>query len=302
MITLSRQSKGIYILILSGALFGAAPLICYYATVLGSNYDSFLIIRSFVAAAVIFLFLKPFGIPRTMPARSLRDGVFGSMLNALCTLMLTLSYKYIDGGIATTIHFIYPACVMAISCAFFRARVNLLKVLGLVFGISGVALFSGGYGELSLTGVMLSLGAGLAYGLYIIVLEHSAMYALHPLQIGVLSNLAIGFVTLIYSCVVRTFDISGYSVYTWLYCAVPVFIFSLIAAPLFQIGVRYTNGMTGSLLGTTEPIAAVILGCLFMDESITVYKLVGCALIIASVIFVINGEHEDAAADKSCHQ
>ena len=294
---MSRRSYGVVCLIMSGVLFGTAPLNCYIAEILGSNNNTFQAMRCLLAIPVVCLVLKILHIPLKMPLLGIRDGFIGCIINGVCALLLVLSYEYIGGGMGTTLHFVYPMCVMALSCIIYKAKVNFLKVLALVLGTCGVAMFGGTGGDVSITGIVLAVLSGVVYSIYIIYIERSHIRDLHPLQMAIFVNFGMGVVALIYGKMSHQFNLSGYSIWTVLFCIVPIFTASLGAQPLFQIGVRHTDATTSSLLSTTEPITAVILGVLLMGEKMTFSKLLGCLLILASVLLVILGERKAMEAE-----
>ena len=140
-------------------------------------------------------------------------------------------------------------------------------------------------------GVVLAISSGFVYSIYLVYLENSSIKLLHPMQMAFLSNLTFGVLTFIYSNVIHTFNMSQYTPSTVLFCLIAILMISIGGNSLFQYGVRYTDATTTSLLSTTEPITAVIMGILFMHEQLTVSKLMGCACILFGVILVILGEH-----------
>ena len=295
---MGRRKYGVICLIASGVLFGTAPLSCYIAAILGSNNNTFLAMRCLLAIPVICLVLKKAHIPLRMPVLGARDGMIGATINGVCALLLTLSYGYIGGGMGTTLHFVYPMCVMMFCCLIYKAKVNLLKIMALVLGTGGVALFGGAGGDISLTGIVLAVLSGVVYSIYIVYIEHSHINKLHPLQMAIFSNLGMGMVALIYGIVSKQFSLVHYTPWTVLFCIVPILTASLGAQPLFQIGVRNTDATTSSLLSTTEPITAVILGILFMHEEMTLAKLMGCVCILCGVLLVILGEHHEGETEE----
>ena len=286
-----RRKIGAFYIVLSGVLFGTSPLIYYIAAILGSNSHTFLVIRCFLAVPVIGLILKKLRVPFRMPLRGVRDGLIASTIASSCTLLLTLSYNYLGGGMATTLHFLYPMCVMVISCLFYKSRINMMKVLALLLGLGGIALFSRGDSSVSPIGVILAVASAVVYSIYLVYLEHSAVHLLHPFQMGVLSNFTMGSMTLVYACQSRSFDVSGYSVLTLLFCLAAILALSVCAQALFQTGMLCIDATTSALLSTTEPITAVVVGILFMHEELTLSKFLGCVSILTGVILVIAGEN-----------
>lgn len=72
----------------------------------------------------------------------------------------------------------------------------------------------------------------------------------------------------------------------WVLSLMVSFFTSLGALPLFQLGVRYTGASTAAVLSTLEPITSIAVGILVLGEELSVFKWVGCVLILAGVVLV----------------
>lgn len=62
---------------------------------------------------------------------------------------------------------------------------------------------------------------------------------------------------------------------------------SVVAIPAFQMGVRLAGGTTAALLSTLEPLTSILFGILLLNESVTIYKLIGCCMILTGIILTI---------------
>lgn len=287
---MDNRKKGAACLIGANMLYGLSPMFCWWALLLGSNGTTFVAVRSVLAIFTIWLLLKIGRATFAIQSRTLRDACIGAAIDALCVLLLTSSYNYLGGGMATSLHFIYPLCVMAINCALFKYPVSPIKILALLSGTVGIACFTTATENISAIGVLLALASGVVYATYIIFLEHSKIRDLNPLKMALVSNIATAIVAVVYGAAMGELDISGYKWNTYLFCMVPVLANAIAAKSLFQIGVKLTDSTIGSLLSTMEPITSVILGIIFMSEDFSLAKLAGCLGILFSVVLVIYGE------------
>ena len=64
------------------------------------------------------------------------------------------------------------------------------------------------------------------------------------------------------------------------------FLTSIFGNAFLQLGVKYCGATTASILCTFEPITSVILGIIFLNESLTIFKLIGCGLIVLAVLLL----------------
>jgi len=177
---------------------------------------------------------------------------------------------------------------------FARERVPLVTLIAVPVGFSGVAimLLPGGNVGASALGVIFALGAGAAWGVGAYVsarlirdIEPSLVIGVQMLAAG-LVQLSIGaglgelsdlhpgrFSAASVTALVYLLSIGGfvtYSVYAWL----------LQRAPVSQI----------ATFAFVNPIVAVVLGRLILDESLGWTGLVGAAVIVGSVAFTVRSE------------
>lgn len=60
----------------------------------------------------------------------------------------------------------------------------------------------------------------------------------------------------------------------------------LLAASLFQLGIKKCGGVKSSMLSTIEPVTGVLIGALIFQEKITVRSAIGMILILLSVLLL----------------
>ena len=103
--------------------------------------------------------------------------VVGGLLFSASSLLLFMSYKHMDAGIASTILFVYPLMVAVIMFLFFREKISLLTVFCILMALSGIGmLYKGDGGEtLSLIGMLLVILSSLSYAIYIVGVNHSTL-------------------------------------------------------------------------------------------------------------------------------
>ena len=123
----TSERTGVIFTIISAILFGTMPLMAKYAFSLGSNAYMVAFGR-FITGAVfsgLFLCLHP-GYSVKVTRKQFRSIAMLSFFFAATPCMLYASYQYIDSGLATTLHFIYPVAVMLISVIFFKTKVKII--------------------------------------------------------------------------------------------------------------------------------------------------------------------------------
>ncbi len=214
---------------------------------------------------------------------------FLGLFYGMTACMLTSSYQYIPSGIATTIHFLYPVVVTAIMVLFFKDKVSVMLVMAILLAISGVYMLSSGdgTGSISMKGLLLVLSTVVTYALYIVGVNKSCVSKMDGLKLT-FYVLLVGAVVFAFNLLVRgeALDIPQ----DWktasdlvLLALVPTVIsdFTLIKA------VQNVGSTTTAVLGCMEPLTAVVMGVLFLQESFDWMQGIGIAVILIAVTMVI---------------
>ena len=238
----------------------------------------------FIAAAYILLFKNKESasfhnketVCKSMPhndSRLRRDFSFAFLLD------------YIPTGMATTLHFCYPAMVIVFSIVFLREKVRPLKLLCVAMCLAGMFMFYDVGGNISLTGIFLAFVSGNTYAFYILYLDKSELKEIHSLKLILYMNtvaaVLIGSVALATGQMILPFPAAGWAAATAFAVCV-----SFIAVLGFQIGVKYTGGQSAAILSTLEPITSVMVGITVYGESFSAKGVAGCVLILAATVIV----------------
>ena len=106
--------------------------------------------------------------------------VIMGLLFSFSSLLLFMSYNYMDAGIASTILFVYPVMVAVIMGAFFKEKISAITVFSILLALSGIALLYQGDGNkpLSTVGIIFVLLSSLSYAIYIVGVNRSSLKTL----------------------------------------------------------------------------------------------------------------------------
>lgn len=278
--------KGLLAGILSAIFFGLAPTFTKLAYQGGSNTIMVILIRSLFSLPLLYL-------PARRSARGMKlgrrewpwvvgAGLFGIFLTST---LLNASYHFINVGVSTVLHFIFPVLVMLASLLFFRERLRWWKILALVFGLGGVFTFLPSSGLHGLWGLVLALGSGFTYAALLIAIERSRLktipafklafyYSLVSLAGALLSGWATGSLTLELSFAAWVYSI----VITLL---VPVLGFSLLSFAIVRCGATTT-----AIVSMLEPVTSLLFSYLIFREPLTPLMLVGFLFIMAAILIL----------------
>ncbi len=224
--------------------------------------------------------------------------VFGVIGIGAFYLVYAGAVDLIGMGIAAVLMYTAPLWVSVISVLFLRESWSRRKGLALMLVIGGVSLVAGLYRPaaitLNLPGILMGLGAGLTYGLYVLF-SKVGMRRYEPLPL-------LGY-ALVFGALVLLPLQSGTTIraaltdpplLVWLLgiALVP----TLLAGLSFNWGLRYLPASNASIVATLEPVIALALGRLFLGEVVELPQVVGAGLIVAAVIVLRAGTAGDRAA------
>ena len=278
------NKKGIFYCILSAVLYGVAPLVTKLAYAHGIHAVGLSFYRCLFSLPFLYVMARKGNdsilIEKTTFKKVIIVGLLGSTLT---TLFLNLAYSYIDMGTASTLHFMHPMFVTLLCVIFYKERLGILKFLSLIIALSGVMTFMD-FGNLSNTaGVFFAILSGCTYAFYFLGVDK---FQLRKIPTFVLSFwtaviVCVGFFVL--GLVTNTLFIPD-SIELTVLLLMNAIICQVLAVTLLQIGIGYLGSQSASLLSLFEPVTSVFVGILFLHESFSYLKLLGCALIFVAVL------------------
>ncbi|MGI6736979.1 MAG: DMT family transporter [Anaerovoracaceae bacterium] len=289
----SRKEVGFWIYlipVLSGVFFGMVGI--FVRGLAAAGMDSMTILFARVAPAVVVLLLFLLLYDRTLLRLRLRD----LWIYAVCGLvgMLMTNYCYAEAVQEVTLSLVAilirfsSVFVILFSLPFFHEAITRRKVFCIVLALVGAVMVSGvldqGVGSVTLRGILLGLGAALAYALY-------SVFSKVAMQRG-----SDGFTILFYSLLFMTAALVPLTKYrvigTYLSAAPAPHISFLLAQSVFcvvlayicyLIPIRYIEVGRVSILEGSEPVAAALFGFWFFREVPTPLTIAGIAVTIGAL-------------------
>jgi drug/metabolite transporter (DMT)-like permease len=245
-------------------------------------------LRFLIAGAILFAIFRP--RERPTGRQWLSAAIVGAFLLVGGNAMVAVAQQRIDTGVAALIVATVPLWLAIGDFAATGRRLAPQAVLGIVVGFAGIALLVHPGGDIDLFGAFicllaplswavgslyarnaklpsnLLLGSGmemLAGGALLAAVGYASGERLHVSEVSARSWVALAFLVVFGSIV-------AYSSYVWL----------LKVAPTELVGTyAYVN-----------PVIAVLLGALFLNEAITAWVLLAGAAIVVSVVLIVRAQ------------
>ena len=286
----SSSIKGYGYASLSAITFGTIPLFSIPVMKAGMLLPSVLIYR--FAFGCFFMMVVLLWRKQNLHIKW-GDGLrimFLSIMYAVSAVCLFSSYEYMPGGIATTLLFSYPVWTEILLIIFFNEKLSIRISLVIILAIAGVA-FLGGIGQTdgikSLWGVTLAMSSGLLYAIYMVIFPHMRISKLPALKV----NFYIFFMAMLLLILYSSFTTGGIQHIPDADSFFSLILLGLIPTTISNVtlvrSLTLIDSASVAILGAFEPLTAMTIGVTLMGEPLTTSAIIGCILIITSVILLI---------------
>lgn len=283
-----NKITGVAYAVVSSTTFGLIPLFTISLMAVGVSSPTILCYRFLLAAvamAVIMFFTR-----RSFRLASDQMAVVAllAVLYASTAILLLESYKCIPSGIATTIHFLYPLAVTLTMSWVFKERISSTIYVAVLLSLVGVALLAwGNHAEGDFRrGVSFALLTVVTYAAYIVGVMRSRASRVDSI---VLTFYVLAFGALLFF--VYAMATSGieavHSAASWRDLIILALLCTVLSDYTLILAIKRIGSTRTSILGSMEPLTAVVVGVLYFGERIDTTSVVGLLLVICAVVVVI---------------
>lgn len=280
------MKKGYIYTALSAIIFGLMPLLTKIIIARGATSLTIAFFRVFYVTVVLFFVLKIKKIDLRLEKRDFLSAILTSIFGSgLTIIILNESYNYVDTGIATSLHFLYPLFVAILCCFFYGEKIKKKQIISLSFALVGIICFMS-KGNGSLFGYFLAIASGLTYAFYLVKMDKTGLVKMSALKLSfylaLFTTIEIFTMNLFMQDVVFKMDAIAYGLLLVLALSS-----SFLATVLLQKGVLLLGSTRASFICLLEPVTSMIMGILWLNEALTFNKgLGGLAIIISLIIFL----------------
>lgn len=279
-----NRIKGIIYAVSSAVAFGTIPFFAVNAYEGGLNSITTAFLRFFIATIIIYCILLYRKTPMKVSKKLFGRLSFLSIAGYAATcITLFMSYSYIPVGLATSLHFTYPAIVAVLSVLILKEKLRLTKIFSLVLSIAGVYILAGsGEAAAGLKGVISALASGVFYSLYTIELARPEVKAMEGLlltfYVSIFSSVSIFLFGALTGKLV--FILEPRVIMAVIGLALVCTVFAILA---YYKAVQNIGPSDTAILSTFEPVTGVMLGIAAFGEKLSLTTAAGSILIIISV-------------------
>ena len=285
--------NGIFYAAISSMSFGFSPLFSLALIAAGLSDFDILSYRWLLAGLVLMIYA--FCKKKSLRLNSFDEAwkiILLSLLRALTSVTLLIGYVNISSGIASTINFMYPVIVTLCMVIFFGEKRSLIDYLAIAASIFGVYLLASGdsimvEGGNTRLGLACSLISAFSFAAYYIVMKQVKADKIEVVKFTtwIMMLSAVYFIIGAFVCNGRLTVVTDAG--SWL---------NILGLGLWSTMVSNITGVKGnrrigptmtSILGALQPLTAVILGVLFLNEHLYMRSLIGCTIILVAVTIIV---------------
>ncbi|HOI28068.1 MAG TPA: DMT family transporter [Paludibacteraceae bacterium] len=284
---ISEHKKGVWAAIIAAATFGMMPLLSKLVMDNGFSVNTIVTYRYATAAIILFFMMLYKKASFKISGKQFLELCVLSVCYPSVTSLLMISYDYLSTGISTSIHFLYPIPVAFMMAFFFKEKVTIKIIIGILISACGVLLlgFNEDY-ELNPVGILIVLAAVLIYSIYLVMISQLSVRKLTGLSFSFYVLSIASIYSFIFGTIQGDLQFMNDSI-----SLILVFMLSLVSTVISNIAlvesVKRIGSTLTSVFGTTEPLIAVLLGLLINDEPFSIQIGLGMTLIFSAVLIII---------------
>lgn len=244
--------------------------------------------RAILAIVLIGIFLLVTGqkIPFGSIKKELPLLLFSGIAMGINWVLLFEAYKYTTVSTATLSYYFAPVIVTAVCPFLFKERLTARQILCFVMSTVGLVLITGlgvSGGDDHFTGILFGLGAAVFYATVILLNKFIRQVAgIHRTFLQFLASLV---VLLPYVLLTGGFHLDSLDGTGWVCLLVVGLVHTGITYCLYFSSLKELPGQKAAILSYIDPLVAVLVSVLFLQESMTLWQVIGGLLILGFTLW-----------------
>lgn len=280
---MKHQILGFLLIFISSLGFGAMGSISNFAFREGVNVQTLLTFRFGMAAVVFWVIILITKIKFRISINQLiLLIILGIMGYAVMSKLLYSSFQHVDVSVAVLVFYSYPVLVYVISILLRIERITVRKVGSLMISFIGLIMVVQSESGFNSKGIQYSFLAAIIYAAFITISNYrlsSSSSFVNSAYISLFASLALFISGFFQQSLSYSFSIFGWGMIMLL-----AFVSTIIPLICFFGGLKILGATKSSIISLTEPVFAVLLSTILLEEYLEISQWFGIALIIISSI------------------
>jgi drug/metabolite transporter (DMT)-like permease len=286
-----RRNAGVACVVFSAVAFGAMAILARFAFASGVDTVTLLALRFAIGSIVMLAMLRARGnaVPRgTTLGALVALGALGYGGQAI-TYFTALSLA--PAGLAALLLYLHPALVALLAVVFLHERMTTGKLGALAVALAGTTLtVAPAIGSAAIasapqvaTGLAFAVASAAFYAVYIVVAAAiGARAETFAMSTVVITSAAAVFIA---AMLIRG-PHWPQTAAGWIAIVAIALLCTVVAITLYFAGLERIGPVRASTLSTIEPLCAVVLAAIVLDETLAPVQLAGGALILAGAVAI----------------
>ncbi len=242
--------------------------------------------RGFIGT--LFLLLVVFAKGQGLDKEAIKRNFMFLGISGACIgfnwILLFEAYRYTTVATATLAYYMAPIFVIMASPFMLKERLTKIKMLCVLMALTGMVLISGvvqsGTEGVDFTGILCGVGAASLYATVILLnkfIKKISAYDMTIMQLGLAA-----LVLLPYTLAVENIGALTPDTTSLLLLAVVGVIHTGFTYALYFSSIQSLKAQTVAIFSYIDPIVAIILSAVLLNESMDIYTVVGAVLVLGS--------------------
>lgn len=286
---MTDKKKSLIQIICGMLLFGPIGIVKQLIIKGGSGIDSgiFSVARGFFGAAALLVFIFVCG--KKPDFKAIKPKLWLMLLSgAMIGFNWVLLFEAADRtgvSVATLCYYFAPIIVILLSPVIFREKLTAKKLMCVAAAVAGMMMISGVFGDDvngDITGIIMGLCAAVLYAG--VIISNKFLGELPAYEKTVVQLASAGAVVLPYALINESVDASAIDAKTWILLVVAGLLLTGLPYALYFGSMKSLSGQSVALISYIDPITAIILSAIVLDERMGVLEIVGAVLVLGATI------------------
>jgi len=250
--------------------------------------------------ATLFLFVFGFFIQKSISWGNIKPKlkwlIVVGIIVGLNWILLFQAYKYTTISIATICYYFSPVAIMFLSPFFLKERLTVVKILCVFIALGGMILIVGaeGAGGASLIGIIYGLSAAFFYTMGVLI--NKSLDTISGMEKSFV-EIAVAAIFLVpYVLITDGIHIAEITLQAIIIVLILGIVHTGITYVLFFSALQRLKAQTVAVLSYIDPVTAICLSWVFLNESMTLAQVTGGVLVLGATL--INEMYERKCAKR----
>lgn len=280
----SHKAKGMIYSILSGILYGSIGYLGMKIIDSGISIPTMQFWRFLVAALLVVPILICLKRSQSISLKELLKFLALGLFYGAGSAAYFLSSKFVGTGVAMVIFFTFPIFVLLLNYLLYKTRVSRDYYIALLIILIGMLLLADvTKGGLDFFGILSGVISAILYAIYVVYSNDSKLDALTRTMIV---SFGCALACLIFAILDNSFAVPNEGE-IWVKITLIALVCTTLPILLLLEAVKHISTEKASLLSILEPVCGVVIGVLFLGESLSLIQYIGVAITLVGATLIL---------------